>query len=241
MILQAKQADQSPYPISPQRVPKLKPTLTLLTTSHLCRSREKRQTQPQLLMTSPQTTPMAARPVQDPRKRNKEYKIMQEVELKDKIKIPIRKEQIKWYNPTFMIKKANEKWRKVLDSKALNNQIADIHFKMHDSNQMNQTIRLEVWSTSLDLSSAFHYLIVQTESQQYLAFEFQNNYYTCRAMPLETKHSPIHFATAVEPIMQQIRMKTDIRIINYVDDILCLATTTFPLTQPNFGGAMIKN
>ncbi|KAA6358949.1 MAG: hypothetical protein EZS28_045524 [Streblomastix strix] len=60
----------------------------------------------------------------------------------------------------------------------------------------------------------------QAESQLYLAFEFQNNQYTYRAMPFGTKHSSIYFATAMEPIMQQIRMKLDIRIINYVDGIL---------------------
>ncbi|KAA6361170.1 MAG: hypothetical protein EZS28_043304, partial [Streblomastix strix] len=152
----------------------------------------------------------------------KEYKIMLEEELKENIVIPIGKEQIKWYNPTFMIKKANGKWRKILDAKTLNKQIADFHFKMHDSNEVKQTIRPGDWGTSLDLSSAFHHLIVQTESQPYLAFEFQNNYYTYRAMPFGTKHSPIYFATAMEPIMQQIRMKTEIRIINYVDDILLL-------------------
>ncbi|KAA6364048.1 MAG: putative reverse transcriptase, partial [Streblomastix strix] len=152
----------------------------------------------------------------------KEYKIMLEEELKENIVIPIKKEQIKWYNPTFMIKKANGKWRKILDAKALNKQIADFHFKMHDSIEVKQTIRPGDWGTSLDLTSAFHHLIVQAESQPYLAFEFQNNHYTYRAMPFGTKHSPIYFATAMEPIMQQIRMKTEIRIINYVDDILLL-------------------
>ncbi|KAA6380686.1 MAG: hypothetical protein EZS28_023787 [Streblomastix strix] len=49
-----------------------------------------------------------------------------------------------------------------------------------------------------------------------------NIHYTYRAMPFGTKHSPIYFATAMEPIMQQIRMKTEIGIINYVDDILLL-------------------
>ncbi|KAA6323043.1 MAG: hypothetical protein EZS28_054359, partial [Streblomastix strix] len=88
--------------------------------------------------------------------------------------------------------------------------------------EVKQTIRLRDWGTSLDLTSAFHHLIVQAESQPYLAFEFQNNHYTYRAMPFGTKHSPIYFATAMEPIMQQIRMKTEIRIINYVDDILLL-------------------
>ncbi|KAA6318577.1 MAG: hypothetical protein EZS28_054926, partial [Streblomastix strix] len=57
----------------------------------------------------------------------KEYKIMLEEELKENIVIPIRKEQIKWYNTTFMIKKANGKWRKILDAKTLNKQIADFH------------------------------------------------------------------------------------------------------------------
>ncbi|KAA6394350.1 MAG: hypothetical protein EZS28_010122 [Streblomastix strix] len=102
----------------------------------------------------------------------KEYKIMLEDELKENIVIQIRKEQIKQYNPTFMIKKANRKF--------------------------------------------------QIESQPYLAFEFQNNYYTQRAMPFGTKHSPIYFAIATESIMNQIRMKTQIRIINYVDNILFL-------------------
>ncbi|KAA6364658.1 MAG: putative reverse transcriptase [Streblomastix strix] len=152
----------------------------------------------------------------------KEYKIMLEEELKEKIVIPIGKEQIKWYNPTFMKKKANGKWRKILDAKTLNKQIADFHFKMHDSNEVKQTIRLGDWNSSLDLSSAFHHLIVQTESQPYLAFEFQNNHYIYRAMPFGTKHSLIYFATAMEPIMQQIRMKTEIRIINYVDYIILL-------------------
>ncbi|KAA6395240.1 MAG: hypothetical protein EZS28_009231 [Streblomastix strix] len=120
------------------------------------------------------------------------------------------------------MKEKKQKWRKIQDSKALNKQNADFHFKMHDSNEVKQTIRLGHWSTSLDLSSAFHHLIVQTESQPYLAFEFQNNHYTYRAMPFGTEHSPIYFATALEPIMQQIRLKNEIKIIKYVDDILLL-------------------
>ncbi|KAA6362767.1 MAG: putative Transposon Ty3-G Gag-Pol polyprotein [Streblomastix strix] len=147
---------------------------------------------------------------------------MLEEELKENIVIPIKKEQIKWYNPTFMIKKAIGKWRKILDAKALNKQIADFHFKKHDSIDVKQTIRHGDWGTSLDLSSAFHHLIVQTKSQPYLAFEFQNNHYTYRAMPFETKYSPIYFTTAIEPIMQQIKMKPEIRLINYVDDIRLL-------------------
>ncbi|KAA6363435.1 MAG: hypothetical protein EZS28_041037 [Streblomastix strix] len=53
-------------------VPKLEPTLTLLTISHPSKSSEKRQMQPQLLQTCPQNTPKVTRPVQDPRNRNKD-------------------------------------------------------------------------------------------------------------------------------------------------------------------------
>ncbi|KAA6356175.1 MAG: hypothetical protein EZS28_048298 [Streblomastix strix] len=113
----------------------------------------------------------------------KEDKILLEEELKENIVIWIRKDQIKQYNQTFMIKNANWNQRKILDAKALNKQIADFHFKIHDSNEVKQIISLGDCGTSLDLSSAFHHLIVQTESQQYLAFEFQNNHYTYRAMP----------------------------------------------------------
>ncbi|KAA6389779.1 MAG: hypothetical protein EZS28_014694 [Streblomastix strix] len=113
---------------------------------------------------------------------------MLEEELKENVAIPIRKKLIKWYNLTFMIKKANGKWRKILSAKAWNKQIADFHFKMHDSIKVKQTIRLGDWGTSLDLSSAFHHLIVQTESQPNLAFEFQNNYYTYRAMPFNKEY-----------------------------------------------------
>ncbi|KAA6359290.1 MAG: hypothetical protein EZS28_045183, partial [Streblomastix strix] len=72
MILEAKLVNQSPQPINPQGISKLKPTLTLLTTSYPSRSREKQQMQPQLLKTSPKNAPKATRPVQDPRNRNKD-------------------------------------------------------------------------------------------------------------------------------------------------------------------------
>ncbi|KAA6360533.1 MAG: hypothetical protein EZS28_043939 [Streblomastix strix] len=152
----------------------------------------------------------------------KEYKIMLEEELKEKIVIPIKKEQNKLYNPTFMIMKTDEEWRKILDANKLNKQIADFHFKMHDSNEVNKTIRLGEQGTSFDLSSAFHHLIVQAVSQPFLAFEFQNNHYNCRAMLFGYKHSPIYFTTVMQPKMQQIRMKTEIRIINYGGHVLQL-------------------
>ncbi|KAA6395485.1 MAG: hypothetical protein EZS28_008984 [Streblomastix strix] len=71
----------------------------------------------------------------------KEFKIILEKDLKENIVIPIRKDHVKWHNLKFMIKKAIWKWRKILDAKALNKQVADFHFKMHESTEVKQTIR----------------------------------------------------------------------------------------------------
>ncbi|KAA6390857.1 MAG: hypothetical protein EZS28_013617 [Streblomastix strix] len=70
----------------------------------------------------------------------KAYKTILEEELKENIVIPIKKDQIKLYNPKFMIMKANGKWRKILDAKTLNKQIVYFHFKMHDANEVKQII-----------------------------------------------------------------------------------------------------
>ncbi|KAA6394067.1 MAG: hypothetical protein EZS28_010400 [Streblomastix strix] len=134
----------------------------------------------------------------------KEFWIIFEEKLKENIEISVKQEQIKRYNLTFTIKKADRKWKKILDAKEINKQIADFYFKRHGSSEVKQTIRLRDWTTSLDFSTTYHHLIVQTDSQLYQAFEFETNLYTYRAMPFGTKHSPIYFATEMEPIMQQI-------------------------------------
>ncbi|KAA6377234.1 MAG: hypothetical protein EZS28_027236 [Streblomastix strix] len=108
---------------------------------------------------------------------SKEHKIVSEEELKDNIEILIRKEQIEQLNLTFIIRKTIGKLRKIVDAKAMNIEIADFHFKMHASNEVKQIIRFGDWRTSLDHSSLFNHLIVQTESQPYLALEFLNNNY----------------------------------------------------------------
>ncbi|KAA6394945.1 MAG: hypothetical protein EZS28_009526 [Streblomastix strix] len=150
----------------------------------------------------------------------KECKIMLQEELQENIEIPIRQDQIKLYNLIFTIKKANGKQRQIQDAKTLNKQIADFHTKLPDSNEVKQTIKLGDWSTSQDLSFALHHLIFHTETHPNLELKQKNIQYIYSEIPFGTKQSSIFFATAMEPIMQQIRMKIEIKIANYVDSIL---------------------
>ncbi|KAA6403563.1 MAG: hypothetical protein EZS28_000899 [Streblomastix strix] len=78
------------------------------------------------------------------------------------------------------------------------------------------------YATSFDLKSAFHNIIVSPNSIPYQAFNFNNNNYAYKAVPFETKHSPIFFAVAIELMLRQIRIHSKIRILNYCDDILLI-------------------
>ncbi|KAA6390571.1 MAG: hypothetical protein EZS28_013903 [Streblomastix strix] len=131
----------------------------------------------------------------------KAYQEMLREELEEGIVEPIQQDQVKWWNPTFLIKKPNETWRKILDASKLNKEIEKLHFKMHRLEEVQYLANQMDYATSLDLKAAFHQITVSPNSIPYLAFNFNNNNYTYKAMPFGTKHSPIFFAEAIESIL----------------------------------------
>jgi hypothetical protein len=51
-------------------------------------------------------------------------------ELEEGIVTELKEEDVKWWNHTFLIKKPNGTWRKILDASKLNQEIQRLHFKM---------------------------------------------------------------------------------------------------------------
>ncbi|KAA6393727.1 MAG: putative reverse transcriptase [Streblomastix strix] len=145
-----------------------------------------------------------------------------EEELREKIIEQIHSEQAKWFNPTFIIPKPHQKWRKILDASALIKEIQTIHFKMNGTDQVRDLIRKGDWASSIDLKSVFHHLIVYPPHRPYLAFEAMGKVYQYRAMPLGTQLSPNFLAQALAMVLTKIRRESDIKILNYVDDLLLL-------------------
>ncbi|KAA6399045.1 MAG: putative Transposon Ty3-G Gag-Pol polyprotein [Streblomastix strix] len=143
-------------------------------------------------------------------------------ELGENIKEQIHPEQAKWFNPTFIIPKLHQKWRKILDLSSLNKDIQTIYFQVYVSNQVKDLISKGDWATSVDLKSAFHNLIVYPPRRPYLAFEAMQKVYQYNAMPFGTQHSPILFAQALAMVLTKIRRESDIRILNYLDNLLLL-------------------
>ncbi|KAA6380346.1 MAG: putative Transposon Ty3-I Gag-Pol polyprotein [Streblomastix strix] len=150
------------------------------------------------------------------------YKTMLQEELQEGIIEEIPKEQVKWWNSTFLVPKPSGKWRKILDASLLNEEIQPLHFQMNGVEQVRYFLIPNDWAVTLDLKSAFHHLIVSPPHRAYLAFEVDNHLYQYRAMPFGCKHSPIFFTQALTLLLKEIRKRTDIRIINYSDDLLLL-------------------
>ncbi|KAA6342145.1 MAG: hypothetical protein EZS28_052413, partial [Streblomastix strix] len=59
-------------------------------------------------------------------------------------------------------------------------------------------------------------------NKSYLAFKAMEKVYQYRAILFGTQHSPILFAQALAMVLTKIRRESDIRILNYVDDLLLL-------------------
>ncbi|KAA6357099.1 MAG: hypothetical protein EZS28_047374, partial [Streblomastix strix] len=152
----------------------------------------------------------------------KAYQEMLKEELEDRIVIPTQLDQVKWWNHTFLIKKHNGTQRKILNASKLNKQIEKLHFKMHGLEKVQYQANQMDYATSLDLKSAFHHITGSTNSISYLAFNFNTNYYAYKAMSFGTKYSPIFFMEAIESIHRQIRIHSQVKILNYCNGILLI-------------------
>ncbi|KAA6395851.1 MAG: hypothetical protein EZS28_008622 [Streblomastix strix] len=98
----------------------------------------------------------------------------------------------------------------------------DDSFKKNGTDQVRDLKRNGDCATSQDLKSAFHRLLVYPPHRSFLVFEAMGKVYQYRAMPLGTQHSPIFFTQAIAMVLTKIRRESDIRILNYVDDLLVL-------------------
>ncbi|KAA6372823.1 MAG: putative Transposon Ty3-I Gag-Pol polyprotein [Streblomastix strix] len=113
-------------------------------------------------------------PFRGTQEEKKAYQEMLKEELEEGIVVPIQENQVKWWNHTFLIKKPNGTWRKILDASKLNKEIEKLHFKMHGLEEVQYLANQMDYATSLDLKSAFHHItqchlglkIAQSSSQK---------------------------------------------------------------------------
>jgi hypothetical protein len=150
------------------------------------------------------------------------WKLLSE-ELTQRIVIPISFEEARFVSPsTVAPKKKPGEFRKTLDLRFVNALQLDIHFRMEGPETVQQLMKRGDWMTKLDIKSAFNHLVVQSWMVPYLAFAFQGQCYTYRAMPFGSKHSPRLFTQALGYGIRFVRQHWNVRIVVFMDDLLLM-------------------
>jgi ribonuclease HI len=135
----------------------------------------------------------------------------------------IREEEVKWANPTFLVPKAKTgKFRKILDCRALNQELKTTHFKMDSPESVRTLIQEGDWATSLDVKSAFNHVPVHPSLRPYLAFAYGGRFYTYWGMPFGVQHAPRVFTKLMRRAIQAARERWGVKMVAYMDDILLL-------------------
>ncbi|KAA6388260.1 MAG: hypothetical protein EZS28_016212 [Streblomastix strix] len=132
------------------------------------------------------------------------YKTMLKEEQYDGITEEIPKEQVKWWNPAFLVPKLSGEGTKILDASLLNEEIQLLHFQMKGVEQVRYLPIPNDWTVTFDLKSAFHHLIVYPPYRAYLAFKVDNHHYQYRTMPIGCNHFPIFFIHALTHLLTEI-------------------------------------
>ncbi|KAA6388344.1 MAG: hypothetical protein EZS28_016130 [Streblomastix strix] len=149
-----------------------------------------------------------------------EYARQLEKEIKEGI--VLQTDQIKLIYPTFLVPKPGNKWRKILYCKQVNVITNLIKFKMESSEFIKQILEKQVFATTVDLKNAFHHIKVSSDLLPYFGFAFQGRLFTQSGLPFGYKNNPYLFNKVLSIAIRSIRQKWNIKINNYIDDIVLL-------------------
>ncbi|KAA6397710.1 MAG: putative Transposon Ty3-G Gag-Pol polyprotein, partial [Streblomastix strix] len=134
----------------------------------------------------------------------------------------IKLNQAKWINRCFLIGKPDGSFRKIVDCRKLNEELVSQHFKMENIQELQDLLTKDCYTTSIDITQAFHHVSVIGELKQYLSFQFKQKTYQYIAMPFGISLAPRTFHKILRPVIESIRCKWNVRILSYVDDIIII-------------------
>jgi ribonuclease HI len=164
----------------------------------------------------------ALHPHHTPKQHRAKYAELLGEELSEGVVREVPLQEAKWLNPTFLVPKAGNKFRKILDCRRLNEEMRDRHFKMESAEDVLQLARPGDWATSLDFRSAFNHISVDVGLRPYLCFLFAGRCYQYQAMPFGLKQAPRTFTRLMKRAVTAVRERWRVRMIFYMDDSLLL-------------------
>ena len=123
----------------------------------------------------------------------------------------------------FLVPKKEDKWRLILNLKALNTYTVCEHFKMEDIRSVKDLLVRGDYMCKLDLKDAYLSVPITAAHRRYLQFQWQGVTYQYNALPFGLATAPRVFTKLLKPVLAHLRAK-GLRIVAYLDDILLIGT-----------------
>lgn len=126
-------------------------------------------------------------------------------------------ETSEWISPVVIARKANGKIRLCIDLRHLNNNIVVEKFPLPNINEMVSMLRGATWFSTIDLSAAYHQIVLTPESRKLTAFVTPFGCY-------QFKRMPFGLASAAA-VFQRLMFKLfgNIRGVNFFQDDILIA------------------
>lgn len=124
----------------------------------------------------------------------------------------------------FLVPKADNKFRFILNLKSLNKIVDTRHFKMEDYRTATRLLSPSCYMASIDLKDAYFLVGIHETSKKYLRFKFELQTFEFQCLPFGISSAPYIFTKLLKPVVTFLRNK-GLFIVNYLDDFLCLGNT----------------
>ncbi|KAA6387402.1 MAG: putative Transposon Ty3-G Gag-Pol polyprotein [Streblomastix strix] len=134
----------------------------------------------------------------------------------------INQQQVLLQNRTFAIKKQGGGLRRIMDCGPLNTHLKFQHFAMNDVNKVLEIWKKDDWACLMDIKSAFNHVALTGEMEKHLAFTHRGVHYTQVGMSFGISIAPMTFAKTKQIVIDRVKSKSPVRIVNFADYILFL-------------------
>ena len=144
--------------------------------------------------------------------------------VKSAIELVHKQIPLGFFNRLFLVPKANNKWRPILDLSNLNLFLKTKKFKMETPETIRTSLQQGEWVTSIDFKDAYFHIPIQDQSRKYLRFHVQGRTFQFKVLPFGLFTAPMEF-TVIAKEVKLMAIQKGIRIHQYLDDWLVRATS----------------
>ena len=100
----------------------------------------------------------------------------------------------------FLVPKANNKWRPIIDRSNLNKFLKVEKFKMETPETIWTSLQTGEWVTSIDFKDAYFHIPIQNQSRKYLRFHVQGKTFQFKVLPFGLTTAPLVFTVVAKEV-----------------------------------------